>query len=75
MGGLWKGGAEWKEQDRGVSAASGYAEEALEVTVGDFEEVGGGEAEGVEKAFGVAREVKRKMAGSGGRHAGEGEVL
>ena len=51
------------------------AEEALKVAAGDFEEVGGSEAEGAKEAFGVAGEVKREMAGAGGRDAGEGEVL
>jgi hypothetical protein len=51
------------------------AEEAFEVTAGDFEEVGGGEAEGAKEASGVAGKVKREMAGAGRRDASEGEIL
>ena len=54
---------------------TGNAEEAFEVTAGDFEQVGGGEAEGAKEAFSVARKVKGKMAGTGRRDAGEGEIL
>jgi hypothetical protein len=54
---------------------TGNAEEAFEVTAGDFEEVGGGEPEGAKEAFGVAGKVKREMTGAGRRDAGEGEVL
>ena len=54
---------------------AGNAKEPLEVTAGDFEEVGGGEAEGAKEAFGVAGKVKREMAGAGRRDAGEGEIL
>ena len=48
---------------------------SLEVAAGDFEKVGGGEAEGAEETSGVAGKVKRKMAGAGRDDAGEGEVL
>ena len=51
------------------------AEEAFEVTAGDFEEVGGGEAEGAKEASSVAGKVKREMAGAGRRDASEGEIL
>ena len=54
---------------------AGNAEEAFEVTAGDFEEVGGGEPEGAKEAFGVAGKVKREMTGAGRRDAGEGEIL
>ena len=54
---------------------AGNAEEAFKVTAGDFEEAGGGEAEGAKEAFGVAGKVKREMAGAGRCDAGEGEVL
>ena len=54
---------------------AGNAEEAFEVTADDFEEVGGGEAEGAEEALGVAGEIKRQVAGTGGDNAGEGEIL
>ena len=72
---LWEAGTEKKEQDRGVSAASGNAEEAFEVAAADLEEVSGVEAEGPKKAFRIAREVERKVAGAGRCDAGEGEVL
>ncbi len=72
---LWKGRTERKEQDGTGSTGSGHAEEAFEVTAGDFEEVGGGEPKGAKEAFGVPGKVKREMTGAGRRDAGEGEVL
>jgi hypothetical protein len=75
MGRLWEAGTEKKEQDRGVSAASGNAEEAFEVAAADLEEVSGVEAEGPKKAFRVARKVERKVAGSGRCNANKGKIL
>ena len=51
------------------------AEEAFEVTAGDFEEVGGGEAESSKESPGVAWEVKRKVPRARRDDAGEGEIL
>ena len=52
-------GEKAKPATRNPLLSCGDTQKAFEVTASDFEEVGGGEAEGAEEALRVAGEVER----------------
>ena len=51
------------------------AEEAEGVAAGEFENIGGGEAECLEEAASVTKKIKGEVSRAWGVDAGEGEVL